>query len=110
MDYENYKYGSTRISADLDTVETAIIDGLVTPKAPSISDLQGAVEWLALYASGNKTEDDLEIAQSFANVVAFLELTIASRKNRKVLAEAKKQYAKQHNIKVSQVRINREAK
>jgi hypothetical protein len=77
----------------------------VKPQAPSAIDLRGAAEWLALYAS----EDNLDIAQSFANVIAFLELTAQSKENRSILAEAKKQFAKANGIPVSQVRIKKEA-
>ena len=85
LDYKNYSYGDVFVSADRDTVETAIISGEVKPQAPSAIDLRGAGEWLALYAS----EDNSDIAQSFANVIAFLELTAQSKENRSILAQAK---------------------
>jgi hypothetical protein len=44
-----------------------------------------------------------------ANVVAFLELTAQSKKNKQNIAEAKRQYAKEHGVKVSQVRIKKGA-
>jgi hypothetical protein len=58
---------------------------------------------LALYDAG----DDLEVAQSFANVVAFLDSAANSKEKREVLAKAKKEYAKAHGIKVSQVRLKK---
>lgn len=109
MDYETYSYGTQRVSADPDTVELAMINGLVKPKAPSNADLLGAVEWLAIYGSGHDTEGELEIAQSFANVIAFLELTVESRLKRKAVNEAKRNYAKEHGVKVRNVRIQKEA-
>jgi len=102
LDYKNYKYGN-KVSADSDTVETAILEGVVIPKAPDAHQLEHAAEWLALYAS----DDNLEVAQSFANVIAFLELTAQSKRGRAVLAEAKRRYAKEHGIKVSQVRVKK---
>ena len=105
LDYKNYSYGDVFASADRDTVETAIVNGEVKPQAPSALDLRHAGEWLALYAS----DDNLDIAQSFANVIAFLELTAQSKENRSILAQAKKQFAKANGIPVSQVRIKKEA-
>jgi len=103
LDYKNYKYGN-KVSADSDTVETAILEGVVVPQAPEAHQLEHAAEWLALYAS----DDNIEIAQSFANVIAFLELTAQSKRGRAVLAEAKRRYAKEHGIKVSQVRVKKD--
>ena len=51
LDYKNWSYGNTAISADEDTVEKAIMNGVVKAQAPSASDLRWAAEWLALYAS-----------------------------------------------------------
>jgi hypothetical protein len=51
----------TKVSADSDTVETAILEGVVVPQAPEAHQLEhAAAEWLALYAS----DDNIEIAQS----------------------------------------------
>jgi len=105
MNYKNYNYGTELASADTDTVETAIVNGDVTPEAPSVSDLYRAAEWLALYASA----DDLEIAQSFANVVAFLQLTGEAKIQRKAINEAKRTYAQEKGIKFSQVRYTKKA-
>jgi hypothetical protein len=66
--------------------------------------LWGAAEWLATYGSENAEE-----AQGWANVVAFLMLTAESKENRSVLSEAKKKFAKENGIPVSQVRIKKEA-
>jgi hypothetical protein len=109
MDYETYSYGTQRISADNDTVELALIEGLVKPQAPSNNDLLGAVEWLAIYGCGHETEGELEMAQSFANVIAFLELTVEARLKRKAVNQLKRNYAKEHGVKVRQVRIQKEA-
>ena len=109
LDYKKYDYGTSRASSDDDTVEYAIIEGIVKPQAPSTTDLLFAAEWLALYASGSKEDYEIECAQRLANVVAFLELTAQSKKNKQNIAEAKRQYAKEHGVKVSQVRIKKGA-
>jgi flagellar biosynthesis component FlhA len=103
FDYKNWSYGTRFVSADEDTVERALVSGEVKPQAPSPSDLRWALEWLAIYASS----DHKELAQAFGNVVAFLDLTAESKEKRSALAQAKKQYAKEKGIKVSQVRIKK---
>ena len=104
LDYKNWSYGETSISSDTDTVERALMSGEVKVEAPSASDLRWALEWLAIYQSS----DHKELAQAFGNVIAFLELTAQSKEKRSVLAQAKKQYAKEKGIKVSQVRLIKE--
>ena len=103
LDYKNWSYGTRFVSADEDTVERALVSGEVKPQAPSPSDLRWALEWLAIYASA----EHKELAQAFGNVIAFLDLTAESKEKRSILAQAKKQYAKEKGIKVSQVRINK---
>jgi hypothetical protein len=41
--------------------------------------------------------------------VAFLELTAKSKQKKTIIAEAKRKYAKEHGVKVSQVRIKKGA-
>jgi hypothetical protein len=98
LDYKGFKW-SERISSDEDSVDRFLHEGLV-PQAPSVGDLHGAAEWLATYGSDTK-----EDAQGWANVVAFLILTAESKEKRSALAKAKKAYAKEHGIAVSQVRV-----
>ena len=107
LNYEEFNYGEKRVSADNDTVEMAIISGVVKPQAPSVSDLLGAIEWLATYQSGFEEDYEIEIAQSFANVIAFLDLTADSKLKRKAVNEAKRKYAKEHGLKVRQVRVQK---
>jgi hypothetical protein len=102
MKYKDFKYGG-QISADYGTVDNYFIRGEVQPVAPSVTDLGTALEWVALYDCG----DDKELAQSLANVVAFLDFTIQAKEKRSNLAKAKKEYAKAHGIPVSQVRIKK---
>ena len=103
LDYKNWNYGDRFVSADEDTVERALASGEVKVEAPSASDLRWAAEWLAIYASA----DHKELAQAFGNVIAFLDLTAQSKEQRSNLAKAKREYAKAHGIKVSQVRVKK---
>jgi hypothetical protein len=103
LDYKNWSYGETFVSADEDTVERALVGGEVKVKAPSASDLRWAAEWLSIYASG----DHKELAQAFGNVIAFLDLTAESKQKRSAVAQAKREFAKEKGIPVSQVRINK---
>ena len=105
LDYKNWSYGDTFVSADTDTVERALISGEVKVQAPSASELRWAAEWLAVYCSS----DHKELAQAFGNVIAFLELTAESKEKRSNLAQAKKKFAEANGIPVSQVRIKKEA-
>lgn len=100
--YKDFEW-KTSISADEGTVDNYLFRGDIKPVAPSEGDLWFAMEWVALYDAG----DDLEVAQSLANVVAFLSAAADSKEKRENLSEAKKQYAKAHGIKVSQVRLKK---
>lgn len=103
LDYKNWSYGDRFVSGDTDTVERALVSGEVKAEAPSASDLRWALEWLAIYASA----DNKDVAQAFGNVVAFLDLTAEAKEKRSALAKAKRQYAKEHGIPVSQVRVKK---
>ena len=100
--YKNFEW-KTQISADEGTVDNYLFRGDVKPVAPDKGDLWIALEWLALYDAG----DDLEVAQSLANVVAFLSIAADAKENREILVEEKREYAKAHGIKVSQVRLKK---
>ena len=100
--YKDFEW-KTQISADKGTVDNYLFRGDVKPVAPSISDLETALEWVALYDAG----DDVELAQSLANVVAFLSFAADSKQQRFVLAEAKRRYAKEKGVKVSDVRVKK---
>ena len=99
----DWSYGDTFVSADEDTVERALASGEVKVQAPSASDLRWAAEWLSIYASA----ENKELAQAFGNVIAFLDLTADSKQKRSAVAQAKREFAKEKGIPVSQVRINR---
>ena len=98
LDYKGFKWGE-RISADEESVDRYLHEGLV-PESPSVGDLWGAADWIATYGA-----EDAEEAQGWANVVAFLILTAQAKEKRSALAKAKRQYAKEKGIKVSQVRL-----
>jgi len=100
--YKNFEW-KTQISADEGTVDNYLFRGDVKPVAPSVGDLWTALEWIALYDAG----DDVELAQSLSNVVAFLSITADTKEKREIVTKAKRQYAKAHGIKVSQVRLKK---
>jgi hypothetical protein len=100
LDYKGFEWGN-RISSDEDSVDRFLHEGLV-PQSPSVGDLHSAAEWLATYGAENS-----EDAQGWANVVAFLILTAESKQKRSAVAQAKREFAKEKGIPVSQVRINR---
>ncbi len=98
LDYKNYKSVGNTASADFDAVGVLMDNGTVDKfSAPSNLDLLGAAEILATYQVGS----DLEMAQSIANVIALLDLTVRANK----VTAAKKAFAKEHGIKVSQVKV-----
>ena len=84
------------------SVEGWIANGHITAKTPTVSDLAFAAEWLGGYEA-----DDSETAQALANVIAFLDRTAEQKRNRTALAAAKRDYAAEHGIPVSQVRIRK---
>jgi len=100
----NYKgfIWDERITQDEDSVDRFMHEGLVIPQAPSVGDLWFAAEWLATY--GSQVAED---AEGLANVVAFLMLTAKSKQKRTATNTAKRNYAKEHGLKVSQVRIKK---
>ena len=105
LDYKNFKWGTNPVSSDNDTIDAHLLAGRVIAKAPDAGDLLSAAEWLSLYQT--EIEEDSNIAQSYANVIAFLVLTAESKQKRSALAKAKREYAKQKGIPVSQVRIKK---
>lgn len=93
----------TRISSDEDVVDRFLHNEEVIAEAPDIADLNTAIEWLALYGASDTDE-----AQPYANVIGFLQRTIETRIKRKAMAAAKRAYASEHGIPVSQVRVKKE--
>ena len=93
----------TRISSDHDTVDRflAVNDG-ETLDAPSVADLGTAIEWLALYGA-----EYLDDAAPFMRVIGFLQYKVAEKERRDRITEAKRQYAQDHGVPVSSVRIAR---
>jgi len=106
MDYKNWKHNYSEISADVESVDYIMQNNEYEAKAPSVSDLGTAQEWLALYCTGEQDE----LFQSLVNVIAFLDMTAKAKQHKINLTEAKRAYAKQHGIKVSQVKVKKEAK
>ena len=95
---------SERITCDDDTVDAYMHSGALVPQKPDVYDLITAIEWLAIYASESPTE---ETAQAMANVIGLLDTQVQQRMRRSALASAKRAYAAEHGIPVSQVRVVR---
>ena len=94
---------SERISADHESVDRFLYEGIVVPEVASSSDLLYAMEWLATYGA-----ETAEEAQKWANAIAFLSAAAQAKENRAALVKAKQEFAKANGIKVSQVRIKKE--
>lgn len=74
----------------------------ITPQKASIQDLALSAGWCASY---ELNEGDEDMAQALFNTINFLEIEIAKRIKAKNLATAKRAYAKEHGLKISQVRV-----
>jgi hypothetical protein len=94
-----------RVSGDYESVDRFLHEGLVTPEVASAGELLLAAEWLSTYDA-----DSIEDAQRWANVIGFLVAGAEAKEKRTALAKAKREYAKAHGIKVSQVRVKKETK
>lgn len=90
-----------RISADSEVVDAHLVDTTSTP-APTVADLENAIQWLALYGAA-----DHEDAQPFIRVIGLLQAKIADHQRRADIAQAKRAYAATHGVRVSSVRIAR---
>jgi len=101
LNYKDFAWGE-RITSDEDSVDRFMHEGLVIPHAPSVGDIWHAAEWLATYGS-----ETAEESEGLANVIAFLILTAESKEKRTATNTAKRNYAKEHGLKVSQVRIKK---
>lgn len=102
LDYKNYDASGWAVSSDEDAVGVLMQNKTITTyTAPTKSDLLGAAEWLATY----QVMDDLELAQSLANVIAFLDLHAQAKIKRNAINEMKRQYAKENGLKFRQVRV-----
>lgn len=88
-----------RISGDTDVVDRFLNEGIEV-KAPSVADLYTAIEWLALY--GAETTED---AQPYANVIAYLENTIARKERQTAIAQQKRAYAAVMGVPYRAVRV-----
>ena len=102
--YDTWNWADGRpepISADYGVVANRLLRNEIVAQSPNVNDLLSALEWLALYDGYDETDNNI---QSFANVIAFLDLTIQSKMNRQALNDAKRAYAEQHNVKFNQVR------
>lgn len=100
---KTFEWGE-RISSDNDTIDAYLHSGELAPGKVSESDLWSAMEWLAMYQAESPDE---EIAQALANVIGMLQGKAEQMAGRKAMAAAKRAYAAEHGIPVSQVRVVR---
>ena len=91
-----------RITSDDDTVDAYLASGEIVAKEPDEWDFYTALEWLATYGAEN-AED--QTAQAMANVIKFLSVKADQKIARKAITAAKRAYAAENGIPVSQVRI-----
>jgi hypothetical protein len=68
----------------------------------SIDDLAFAADWLGSYET-----DDEETAQQLINAINFLEQQIGIKHRKMAVNEAKRNYAKEHGVKFSQVKLTK---
>lgn len=97
-------YWDRRVTADADTVDAHLFARTIIPQAADSCDLITAAEWLSTYGAENA---DDPVAQSMANVIAFLLRKADQQTHRANLAAAKREYAAAHGIPVSAVRVKR---
>lgn len=100
--YEDFEW-SNRLSSDHDTIDRFLYEGF-KPETPSASDMNSAIEWLALYGADH--EDD-PMLRSLANVIGFLGKQIEAKESRERINASKRQYAKEHNIPFKQLRVKK---
>lgn len=84
------------------TVEGQLSAGELEPAPVTVDDLLLAVDWLGAYDG-----DDDGQRQQLANVIGLLERRVAELRRRQLVAEAKRAYAAEHGVPVSQVRLRR---
>jgi len=70
------------------------------PQPASIDDLAFAADWLGSYET-----DDEKTAQQLINAINFLQQQIAIKHRKIAVNEVKRNYAKEHGVKFSQVKL-----
>lgn len=90
------------MTQDLITAEDIIKAKNVQAKPVTLENLGFAIDWLGAY---EPNDDDEAVLQAIANLTTFLANEITRRAKITQIAQAKRKYAKQHNIPISQVRI-----
>lgn len=101
------------ISADSNTIDNVLRDQEIEYRQPSISDIEYAIEWLALYEIVDYTDwenpnEDPHL-QAFANVIAFLNSQIHTKARRTAINNMKRAYAEEHGVPIKQLRIKKGA-
>jgi len=72
------------------------------PQPASIHDLAFAADWLGSYET-----DDEETAQQLINAINFLQQQISIKQRKIAVNEVKRNYAKEHGVKFSQVKLTK---
>lgn len=86
-----------------DEVGNLVADGIVTPNKTCTPDaLYHAAAWVEAYET-----DDLGEAQELADAAAAIVRLADSMRKRRALAAAKREYAAEHGVPVSSVRVKR---
>jgi hypothetical protein len=86
--------------------ETEIVENVIATRdafAPTCDDFEMAIAALGIY------EGDQEQVQALVNVIAYLDKLVASKQRRAAVNLAKREYAAEHGIKFSQVRVCKKA-
>ena len=103
-----------KISAEDTTIDYVLRNNDdITYRQPSISDIEYAIEWLAMYEIVDYTDwenpnEDPHL-QAFANVIAFLVNHQITTQRRTITNQMKRDYANKHGVKFNQVRIKKGA-
>ena len=95
-----------QVSGDADSLGKLMDEGVYEAVKPTIDDIETAIEILCMFNVYEVDGEEDETAQSLANVIAMLARQAHSKAHRKAVNKAKRDYAKEHGLKVSQVRYN----
>lgn len=90
----------------MDSLGKLMDEGTYQPTTASTGDMQTAIEILCMFNVYEIDGTD-ETAQSLANVIAMLEKLADAKAHRLAVNAAKRAYAQEHGVKVSQVRYTK---
>lgn len=90
------------LTDSVDSVDALLRARTIKPERATVGDVEWVIEWLATY---DVADDDVETAQTIANVIGLLDRQSCAMTRRAVVTAAKREYAAEHGVPVSQVRI-----